>query len=578
MKRILALMITLTLVLTACGGTGNADTTAASTTAASTTAATTAESSMTTAALPSGEEIPADAVRISLSDDAITVDGAAISDDPGADVYTARDIVYYEAGHDFTYGEGTAADEHTADEAAAHTVVHITAPGTYALSGTLSAGQIAVDLGEDADEDPDAVVTLILDGVDITCTVAPGVIFYNVYECGDDDEDDARMDVDTSAAGANVIIADGSVNTVNGSYVARIYKSIELSEDGKSVVDSKKLHKYDAAFYSKRTMNVTGGAAGTGVLNINAENEGLDTELHLTINGGNINIVAGNDGINTNEDYVSVTTVNAGSLNIVCDGATGEGDGIDSNGWLVINGGSVTTAACATSGDAGIDADNGIYINGGTIAASGNMFDRIAGGSATYAVLSFAGRQSSGSTYTLKNASGETTAQWTPVNDFTYLVVAGDMIVPGTYTLWQGETQLAGVSSSGGMNMMPGGFGGGNFEAMPMPEGGFKDGERPEMPEGGFDAMPVPEFGGGELPEGFKKNEDGTVTMPDGSTLDPSQMPDRGFGGGRMPEGGFRGQPGQGSGEQMPVSMEFVIADGGNYFTGITTVPAGQNI
>ena len=38
-------------------------------------------------------------------------------------------------------------DAHTAEEAAAHTVVHITQPGTYVLSGTLSAGQIAVDHG-----------------------------------------------------------------------------------------------------------------------------------------------------------------------------------------------------------------------------------------------------------------------------------------------------------------------------------------------------------------------------------------------------------------------------------------------
>ena len=41
-----------------------------------------------------------------------------------------------------------------------------------------------MDLGEDAETDPDAVVTLILNGVDITCTVAPAIIFYRVYECG----------------------------------------------------------------------------------------------------------------------------------------------------------------------------------------------------------------------------------------------------------------------------------------------------------------------------------------------------------------------------------------------------------
>ena len=46
-------------------------------------------------------------------------------------------------------------------------------------------------------------------------------------------------------------------------------------------------------------------------------------------NGGTINITSGNDGINTNEDNVSVTTVNGGSVNIQVTGETGEGDGID---------------------------------------------------------------------------------------------------------------------------------------------------------------------------------------------------------------------------------------------------------
>ena len=314
------------------------------------------------------QEFP-DAVSIVLSDDGIIVDGKAVSTDESAAVHTAHDIVCYESGRDFTYGEGTEADEHTAEEAEAHTVVHITQPGTYALSGTLSAGQIAVDLGEDAEDDPAAVVTLILNGVDITCTVAPAVIFYNVYECGSTDEDTASETVDTSAAGANVLIADGTINNVTGSYVARIYDpdSVVLSEDGMTVEDSEKLHKYDGAFYSKMSMNVDGGEAGTGVLNITADNEGLDTELHLTINGGTINITSGNDGINTNEDNVSVTTVNGGSVNIQVTGETGEGDGIDSNGWLVINGGAVTAAACSDSGDAGIDATMGITINGGTV-------------------------------------------------------------------------------------------------------------------------------------------------------------------------------------------------------------------
>ena len=294
-----------------------------------------------------------DATSIVLSDDGVTVDGEAAPTDETAAVYTAHDIVYYEAGRDFTYGEGTEADEHTAEEAAAHTVVHITQPGTYAVSGTLSAGQIAVDLGEDAEDDQSAVVTLILNGADITCTVAPAVIFYSVYECGSTDED-AAATVDTSAAGANVLIADGTVNNVTGSYVARIYEpdSVVLSEDGTEVADSSKLHKYDGAFYSKMSMNVGGGEDGSGVLNITADNEGLDTELHLTINGG-------------------------------------------------------------------------------TVMASGNMYDQIDGGDQTYVVFSFASRQTGGETYTLQDADGGTVGTWTPVNDFTCLVVSSPDLTAG---------------------------------------------------------------------------------------------------------------------------------------------------
>ena len=261
----------------------------------------TAAPAQTTAPAETIPAVSVDSIAIRLSDE-----GVEFPADSG--VYTANDIIYYEEGHDESYGEGEPGDAHSAEEAAAHTVVHITKPGTYTVSGKLSLGQIAVDLGEDAENDPNAVVTLILDGLDITCRVAPAIIFYNVYECGDTENPTA--DVDTSDAGANVILAPGSNNRVVGSHVAKIYKP----------GTEKKLHKYDAAFYSKMSMNV----GGEGILRLEADNEGLDSELHLTINGGEIFIESGNDGINTNEDGVSVTTVNGGFLRIDVAGTTGE--------------------------------------------------------------------------------------------------------------------------------------------------------------------------------------------------------------------------------------------------------------
>ena len=476
-----------------------------------------------------------DATQVVLSDSGITVGGAIVSTDATAAVYIANDIVYYESGKDFTYGEGTEKDAHSPDEAAAHTVVHITKPGVYSLSGKLSRGQIAVDLGDDANKDPNAVVTLVLNGVDITCEVAPAVIFYNVYECGNDDTEKASKDVDTSAAGANVIIADGTINAVNGSYVEKIYKpdSVVLSDDKTEVEDADKLHKYDGAFYSKCSMNIFGGKENTGVLNIKAENEGLDSEMHLTINGANIHIESGNDGINTNEDGVSVAAVNGGKLTIKVTGETGEGDGIDSNGWLVINGGTVVAAACSNSADAGIDSDMGIHINGGTVIATGHMLDRIEDGGQNYAVFNFAQKQTGNETVTMKDQDGKSIFEAKPENAYSILIFSSPDLTAGTYTLWSNGKQLAG--SAGGMMGGPG-----------MGTGGM---DRPEPP----DNMQPPAYDG-QAPEGF--------TPPEGIN------PPEGF---NPPEGGIRPEM---SGENRPGNMgaqemttDFVIRNGGNMFS-----------
>ena len=464
------------------------------------------------------EEVAVDenVTRISLSNSEILVNEEAISEDTEAEVYKANDIIFYLEGQGITYGEGTEADEHSQIEANAHTVVHITKPGTYEISGTMDAGQIFVDLGEDAEEDPEAVVTLILNNADITCTVAPAILFYNVYECAEvTDEENASMDVNTEGAGANILLADGSKNKVYGSYVAKIYKSYELNEDGTEVVDAKKLHKYDGAVYSKKSVNVYGD---TGVLNITAENEGLCSEMHMTVHGGNININSGNDGINASEDNVSVFAMNGGTVNITVTGETGEGDGIDSNGWLLINGGTVNSFACASSMDAGIDADKGIYINGGTVAATGNMGAEIAGG--TQASISFMGSFGAKETYEVKDAEGQLIMEVTPKNGCTMLAVSAEgMSEEGAYSLWQGENQIA-QGMTGAMGPGMGGFPGGQ-----MPEG-FSEGEMPE----GFPGGEMPEgFPGGEMPEGFPEGE-----MPEG--FPGGEMPE-GFPGGQMPEG-----------------------------------------
>ena len=263
---------------------------------------------------------------------------------------------------------------HSAEEAYQNAVLHITQPGDYIIQGDWH-GQIWVDLANYCDDpftDPTAKVNLILNGVTVNCTVAAGLVFYNVYECDNTWEDQSSWSykVDTSEAGAVVTLADGTVNSVTGTNIFRILKTQYKS--GSTSVQKKRL-KIDGAFYSYQSMNIQGGTKGTGVLNITAGYEGLDSELHLTVNGGNVNIFSQDDGINVNEDGVSAVTVNGGNLHILA-GLGSEGDGIDSNGFIAVNGGTVITMA-NPGADSGMDSDKGTYVFGGNVVALGATMD-----------------------------------------------------------------------------------------------------------------------------------------------------------------------------------------------------------
>ncbi len=263
---------------------------------------------------------------------------------------------------------------HAPEDAYENAVLHITQPGDYVITGNWH-GQIWVDLENYCDDpftDPTAKVNLILNGVTVNCTVAAGVVFDNVYECDNTWEDQTSWSyhVDTSDAGAVVTLADGTENNVTGCNIFRILKTQYKS--GSTSVQKKRL-KIDGAFYSYQSMVIQGQEKGTGVLNITSGYEGLDSELHLTINGGNVNIFSQDDGINVNEDNVSVLTIAGGCLHILA-GLGNEGDGIDSNGFISVNGGTVITMANPGS-DSGMDSDFGTYIFGGNVVALGSTMD-----------------------------------------------------------------------------------------------------------------------------------------------------------------------------------------------------------
>lgn len=505
-------------------------------------------------AKPNGETTPATVPEAVISEEKITDivlsdSGIQVEGENGA-VFTSNDIVYYEDKDAYEsgnpYGEGEAWEKHTAQEAAAHTVVNIAAPGTYRVTGKLSRGQIRIDLGEEAYSDPYAVVELILSNANITCTVAPAILFMNVYECdGAWSVETAKPDVDTSAAGANLTLE--GENVINGSHVAKVFKDQD---------EEKKLWKQDGAIYSYMSMNV----GGAGKLDLYADNEGLDTELHLTIYGGDIAIRADNDGINTNEDGVSVTTINGGNLHIMA-GLGAEGDGIDSNGYLVINGGTVVSSAHPAA-DAGLDSDLGSFIHGGTVIALGSAMDWAESDSEQVTMnLQFAQNQSADAALVVAKEDGTILFAYDPSTDEvladnkrvysgaviscpgfqvgqTYHVYVdgqitgedvGGVFDPATVKSYLNSTQMAYTGTD--VMMRPGGMGFGgeipdDFDPNKMPADmeRFQPGQHPENmePPEGFDREQPPEKPEGmQVPENFDPNQPpDTMPLPYGGRGD----------------------------------------------------------
>ena len=274
---------------------------------------------------------------------------------------------------------------HSASDAYNNPVLHITKPGFYELSGTWN-GQIWVDIPDksvtsdkDTEDDSDAWVTLILDGLTVNCTVAPALVFKNVYEHGDSDSssvaakwksDPFSITSDFSEnVGAGILLAAGSTNSLTGTNVARMNK-LKINEDdytssnvGQYVKAQKKLYKLDAALHSRMSLLIDNYGTTDGTLNITSTNyEGLGSELHMLIESGKVTVSAADDGINVNEDDVSVFTQTGGTLTIT----STYGDGIDSNGYVALKNCTLNITAGQSkqnsAGEAGIDAEKDVKI------------------------------------------------------------------------------------------------------------------------------------------------------------------------------------------------------------------------
>lgn len=196
-------------------------------------------------------------------------------------------------------------------------VVTIKAEGTYLLSGSLSNGQIVVDV-EDTEK-----VQLVLQGATVNCDTSGAIYIKQVDK-------------------VFITLAEGTENLLSN------------KEEFVAIDDN----NIDAVIFSKEDLTLN----GTGSLTIQATyGHGIVSKDDLVLTGGNYQITAEKHGL-SGKDSVRIAD---GSYNITCgkDAIHGENKDDETLGFVYISGGSFEIAA----DDDGIHAAANLVIDGGTV-------------------------------------------------------------------------------------------------------------------------------------------------------------------------------------------------------------------
>lgn len=278
----------------------------------------------------------------------------------------------------------------------------------------------------------------------------------------------AESEINISGFTINVCSTDDGIHANSDSGV------LETGEDGKGTIvingGTITISSGDDGMHADKQLDVN-----DGYINIVTSYEGLEA-MTINLNGGKIYVYATDDGINacTGDGKTSpIINVTGGYIDVTT--ASGDTDGIDSNGNYVQTGGMVLVKGGSSSGNVSgsIDVDGTVTITGGTCVALGGICETPVNSVNAYVLSSVS--FSSGS-YSLKDASGNEVISFTVDGSFSNGWICSDTLTTGTsYTLYRGSDSVADwTQESGTMGASgTGGFGGGNMGGMGGQNCGF---------------------------------------------------------------------------------------------------------
>lgn len=291
----------------------------------------------------------------------------------------------------------------------------------------------------------------------------------------------------------------------------------------------------DDAFHSEYVLTIEGGS-----VTVEDCAEGYEAQ-EVYVNGGTSVITAQDDAVNASaaDDGSSdeaakahggpsqgaapgaqegcILQVNGGELTVYAGG-----DGLDSNGSLEVNGGIVLVSGPATGADGALDYETEATVNGGTVLAVGPaaMACGFTGGTQGSALVDIQGE--AGVPVALASADGTLLAEFTPTNAYQTAVVSSPSLAVGdTCTVFSGSSTVEATIAEASAGNGRGGFGGSGRGGRPdagsegaaPPDGGDwpnagTDGGRGERPQD----MPEPPDGEGRsgAPRPSEEMEDGT--------------------------------------------------------------------